>query len=162
MNKIIVRYQASEMRRIYRAYAHEIHAFEDISKRKGWDSAFIKSGSSVIIAGSRSIKDIKVVNQRMEEIRASQSLQIQEIVSGTAHGVDQLGEKWAESMNIPIKRFPAEWDKYGKSAGFRRNKQMAKYADVLVAIWDGKSKGTQHMIKVAQAMGLEVLVYEHV
>ena len=83
-----------------------------------------------------------------------------EIVSGNALGVDKIGEKWGKSLGYKIKLFPANWGRYGKSAGYVRNKEMANYADALIAIWDGKSKGTKHMIDIAKKKGLKVFVYE--
>jgi hypothetical protein len=83
---------------------------------------------------------------------------ISEIVSGTARGVDRYGEELAEQLGIPVKRFPADWDKYGKSAGYKRNVLMAEYADKLLAIWDGHSKGTGHMIDIMQKVGKPVQI----
>ena len=108
-----------------------------------------------IVAGSRKIEDYKVVDRAISLSKFT----ITEIVSGAARGVDRLGEKYAVTNNIPTKQFPAEWDKYGKSAGYRRNEQMAAYADALVAIWDGSSPGTRHMIDTAHQQGLKVFVY---
>lgn len=82
-----------------------------------------------------------------------------EVVSGTARGVDIFGEIWAEENNIPIKRFRPDWNKHGKGAGFIRNAQMAEYADALVAIWDGQSKGTKNMIDSASKKGLNVFIH---
>lgn len=61
-------------------------------------------------------------------------------------GVDYIGELWAESKGLDVKLYPADWNKYGKSAGPIRNRRMSVYADCLIAIWDGKSRGTRHMI----------------
>jgi hypothetical protein len=83
-----------------------------------------------------------------------------EIVSGGAHGVDFCGEKYAKKRDLSLKIFPAEWDKYGKGAGFRRNEEMADYADALIAVWDGQSKGTKHMIETMEARGKPVFVYK--
>lgn len=69
-----------------------------------------------------------------------------EIVSGGAQGIDFLAELYAKKKTIPFKEFPADWKNLGKKAGFIRNSEMAEYADGLIAIWDGKSKGTFHMI----------------
>ena len=96
----------------------------------------------VIIAGSRSINDPFHI---MEAIKSS-GFQITEVVSGGARGVDWQGEQCAKALDIPIKRFIAKWNKYGRGAGFVRNQQMGWYADALIAIWDGKSTGTKHMI----------------
>lgn len=98
----------------------------------------------VIIAGSRGITDGRLIERAIIE----SGFDITEIVSGTARGVDQLGETWAIMAGRTIKRFPANWDKYGKSAGYKRNQQMAEYADALIAIWDGQSRGTKHMIDI--------------
>lgn len=107
-----------------------------------------------IIAGSRNIKDYETVAQI---IKAS-GFVITEVVSGTAAGVDSLGEAWAQINEGPVKQFPADWKRHGKGAGYIRNSIMADYADALIAIWDGTSKGTNHMIKTAINNGLRVYV----
>lgn len=107
-----------------------------------------------IIAGSRNIAEYTTVEAGIDQL----PLIITEVVSGTARGVDRLGEQWAEKNNIPVKKFPANWDKYGKRAGYLRNAEMAEYADALVAFWDGESKGTEHMINLAKKAGLVVRV----
>lgn len=106
----------------------------------------------VIIAGSREGFEIADVFVAMKEC----GFEVAEVVSGTARGVDKLGESWAAANNIPVKKFPADWDGHGKSAGYIRNAQMAEYADALVALWDGKSKGTKHMIDLANRRGIPV------
>ena len=73
-----------------------------------------------------------------------------EIVSGEANGADKLGEEFAKRNQLKCTKFPADWDKYGKSAGYKRNVQMAEYADACIVFWDGISKGTQHMITIAK------------
>ena len=108
----------------------------------------------VIITGSRGIKDISKVEAAIKKSK----FKITEVVSGTARGVDRLGERWALDNNILIKKFPADWNKHGKSAGYIRNVEMAKYADALIAIWDGESAGTAHMIKTATKQGLMLII----
>lgn len=109
----------------------------------------------VIIAGSRDITDLDTV-----KVAVSRSgFRISEVVSGCARGVDTLGEVIADDLGVPIKRFPALWNEYGKRAGYMRNVEMADYADGLVAIWDGVSKGTLHMINVSKKNDLNVYVY---
>ena len=83
-----------------------------------------------------------------------------EIVSGNAKGVDKLGEELAVFLKLPLRLFVANWKVYGKKAGYLRNIEMADYADALIAVWDGKSKGTKHMIDIAKKKGLKVYVYE--
>ena len=83
------------------------------------------------------------------------------IVSGTARGADSLGEVYAKEKGYLLTKFPAQWDKFGKSAGYRRNEEMAKNADGLVAFWDGQSRGTKHMIDIAKAQGLAVRIINY-
>ena len=86
---------------------------------------------------------------------------ITEVVSGCAKGADSFGELWAEENNIPVKKFPADWKKYGRGAGHRRNKQMADYGEALLAYWDGASSGTKSMIEYAKERGLKVYVKKY-
>jgi len=79
-----------------------------------------------------------------------------EIVSGGARGADALGERYAKDRGYSLRVFPAEWDRYGKRAGYLRNAEMAKYANALLAFWDGESRGTRHMIQIARESGLKV------
>lgn len=108
-----------------------------------------------IIAGSREINDLSLITKAVSEC----GWIVSEVVSGNARGVDRLGETWALYNAVPIQLFPAEWDVYGKSAGPIRNRKMAEYADTLIAIWDGKSKGTKNMIDTATKLGLTVYVH---
>jgi hypothetical protein len=97
----------------------------------------------VIIAGGRDIADARLVLKGIKE----SGFNITEVVSGGAKGIDLIGEKWAKFFKVPVKVFPANWDKNGKAAGHIRNREMAQYADALIAVWDGKSKGTKNMIE---------------
>lgn len=107
----------------------------------------------VIIAGSRTIKDARLVE---DAIRRS-GFRITEVVSGKEpNGVDKLGEDWADINGIPVKPFPADWDNLGNAAGPIRNGKMAKYADALVCVWDGVSRGSRSMIRLARKAGLKV------
>lgn len=108
-----------------------------------------------IVAGSRKIQDPRIVTQAMAACGWTPTL----VISGDAYGVDRLGERWAETQGIACVRMPADWATFGRSAGYRRNVAMAKDADALVAVWDGISKGTKHMIDIATVRGLRVFVY---
>ena len=125
----------------------------------------------VIIAGSRSIVDYGYVEEAIE----ASGFKVTKVVSGTANGVDRLGEDWAEENGVKVKPFPADWknlevkgavikeNRYGKYnavAGHQRNERMAKYAKGLIAVWDGKSKGTMDMIERMKAKGKKVFVYD--
>lgn len=114
-----------------------------------------------IIAGSRWITDATAVYRAID----LSGFKISEVVSGGARGVDAIGEMWAAYWGIPIKRFPAIWrDKDGQrdmQAGLKRNSEMARYADALIAVWDGRSSGTKHMIDQANYYGLKhIYVYD--
>lgn len=84
--------------------------------------------------------------------------EITQVISGTAKGVDRLGERWAKENNIPCVRYPAKWAKYGKSAGPIRNAEMADVAEATIVLWDGVSKGTNNMIKVSRKKKLGLIV----
>lgn len=110
----------------------------------------------LIIAGGRNFSDYEKLCQFCDKILSKQTKI--KIVSGTANGADKLGEKYANENGYKIKQFPANWNKYGKSAGYKRNAKMAEYADALIAFWDGKSKGTKHMIDLAKRVNLEIKI----
>ena len=128
----------------------------------------------LIIAGSRSISDMKVLEKAISyfDIKVED---IKEVVSGLAFGVDTLGKWWGEKHNIPVKEFPAKWNdletppvyikenkhgKYNCLAGIVRNKQMGDYADKLLAIIKDDSPGTSNMIEYMKEIKKEVMVYE--
>lgn len=113
----------------------------------------------VIIAGGRDFNDYKFLFEKCDNILSGQK--DVEIVSGAARGADELGEKYAKEKGFKIKLFPADWDKYKKAAGYIRNKQMAEYADSLIAFWDGKSKGTKHMIDLAEKYNLNIRIIRY-
>ena len=108
----------------------------------------------VIIAGSRAINDYATVCDAVQR----SALTIGRVLSGMARGVDTLAVRYAAENGLPLDAFPAQWSKWGRAAGYRRNVQMARNADALIAIWDGKSPGTKHMIDVATARRLRVFV----
>lgn len=114
----------------------------------------------VIVAGSRDITSKAVVMAALREAFLWEAINPTCIVSGKARGVDQLGEQIARDAGLPIDSHPANWNLHGRRAGFLRNEEMAESADALVAVWDGSSPGTKHMISVARARGLRVYVYQ--
>lgn len=109
-----------------------------------------------IIAGSRSATYQNVIDA-LSACHFSDDMT--KVVSGCAQGADTHGETIARSMGILVARFPADWKQYGKSAGVMRNAKMAQYADALIAVWDGESRGTKNMIELASARRLLVFVY---
>ena len=113
----------------------------------------------VIIAGSRTFTDYAFLKSKMDLLLSKTNQDIS-ILCGKARGADTLGERYAKEKGYKIEYFPADWDKYGKSAGVIRNKKMASSgADALVVFWDGKSKGSLNMISVAKEYGLQIRIY---
>jgi hypothetical protein len=127
----------------------------------------------IIIAGSRNFYNYQILEKYCESVIDEIYLQggiaeymgmpdIQ-IISGTARGADQLGERFANEHDLDLKKIPANWDIDGKSAGYKRNEKMAQYAQgddgILIAFWDGQSKGTKHMIDMAKKYKLRTFIY---
>ena len=80
------------------------------------------------------------------------------MLHGGARGADQLGFRWALKHHIRSRCFAPDWERFGKTAGVRRNHQMAQAGDMLLAFWDGRSAGTRHMISCMQQLGKPVVV----
>ncbi len=111
----------------------------------------------IIIAGSRTFTDYKKLTEVCNHILQDQTNI--EIVSGAYYkGADKLGEQYAKEKGYKLTQFPADWKSYGRAAGPLRNEQMANYADALIAFWDGKSKGTKHMIEQSKSYNLKIIV----
>lgn len=96
----------------------------------------------VVIAGSRTYKDYSFFEKELNKLNLNPT----EIISGGAHGVDAMAEIYAEHNHIELRVFEADWQLFGRAAGPIRNENMAKVGDVLVAFWDGQSRGTLDMI----------------
>ncbi|WP_257292759.1 DUF2493 domain-containing protein [Endozoicomonas sp. ONNA1] len=114
----------------------------------------------LIVAGSRSFNDYQYLYHTLDKLLCDvikRDVKIT-IIHGDARGPDRMGGKYAKDKGYEVEVFPANWDEYGKAAGYRRNKQMATNADALCAFWDGQSKGTAHMIDLALDNYLNVRV----
>ena len=128
-------------------------------KRKFWRFIVIK----IIIAGSRDFDnyiyaETKLLSYFKENGIHSTDI---EIISGGARGADKIGEKFANRYGVKLTVFPAQWDKYGKSAGYRRNKEMVDIASAAICFWNGKSKGTKHTIDLCKEKGIPVKVVRY-
>ena len=129
----------------------------------------------VIIAGSRDFNDYEKLHDFCEKVLVNQK--DIEIVSGTADGADELGERYAKEKGYKLKEFPAKWTdlylkpcviKYDKNkepynvlAGLNRNEEMAKYADALIVFWNGQSSGAKNMIESATKNKLKIKIYTY-
>jgi hypothetical protein len=113
----------------------------------------------LIIAGGRGFDNYKTLKEICDVILQEKN-EVQ-IISGTAKGADKLGERYAQEKGYKLIKVPADWGNHGKSAGYKRNEEMAKIADGLIAFWDGKSKGTRHMINLAKKYNLQIKVQDY-
>lgn len=100
----------------------------------------------LLVAGSRNLVNYDIIKKYIDE--SFDSKHIKEIVSGHANGVDKLGELYALENNISIKLYKPDWKKDGKSAGFIRNAEMVKYADVAIFFIKDKSRGSTHCLNL--------------
>jgi hypothetical protein len=116
----------------------------------------------VIVAGSRCLISPRTTFEAIEEAQAA-GWEIGEIVSGGAPGPDQHGARWGAEHDVPVHVMPANW-RMGNGAGMSRNVDMAVYAATgpkpggCILVWDGVSKGTKAMEKIAKKFGLLVYV----
>jgi hypothetical protein len=108
----------------------------------------------LIIAGSRDLTIDPMLVKDLYFYAFPGTGLLEEIVSGNSGNVDIAGERWAASSNgsIKVTLFPADWNTHGKAAGPIRNRQMAEYADALLLIWDGESRGSANMKKEMQKL----------
>lgn len=108
----------------------------------------------VVIAGGREFSNYVLLANALDKLLKEKAKTHDiVIVSGKARGADSLGERYAEQRGYKVIEMPAQWDLYGKSAGYKRNEEMAKVSNCTVAFWDGKSKGTKHMIDLTKQVG---------
>jgi hypothetical protein len=115
----------------------------------------------VIIAGSRGFNYYELLERLLDMYLQRYSPEQIEIVSGGARGADRLGERYARSRGMALKVMPADWNTYGRSAGYRRNEEMAQYATHCIVFWDGASRGTGHMIDLANQYNLALRIVRY-
>ena len=113
----------------------------------------------IVVAGCRNYTNYEEAKEYIDfcisEIRKNHTLIF---ISGGCSGADMLGERYANENGFKIERYIADWQKYGKSAGPKRNMQMAEVADYVICFWDGKSKGTLSMINCAKKTGKPIRI----
>ena len=117
---------------------------------------------NVLICGSRGFSDYKLFERTLVQHLPPHTY----LMSGGATGADSMAEHFAEQYHIPMRVFPAQWDKYKvdgrrNPAGMIRNKEMLVHAGMVIAFWDGQSKGTKDMMRISKAKGLEVIVINY-
>lgn len=104
----------------------------------------IKHKMRIAIVGSRNWEQWFLISDFIETLPPDTV-----IISGGAKGADSIAEKWAHEYGLTTEIYLPDWDKYGKSAGFLRNTEIVAHADMVVAFWDGQSKGTLNTIEQA-------------
>ena len=113
----------------------------------------------IVIAGCRNynnFEEAKVfIEECLKEFKENFTIII---ISGCCSGADKIGEKYAEENGFKIERYPAEWQKYGRSAGPKRNRKMAEISDFIICFWDGQSRGTKSMIEYTKTLEKELRV----
>lgn len=107
------------------------------------------------VVGSRSFSNYKYMKKILDVYCVKSS----KIISGGADGADTLAIQYAKKNGIDYEEFFPEWNRYGLSAGFIRNKTIVENSDVIIAFWDGRSKGTAHTIRLAKEAEIPVYIY---
>ena len=118
----------------------------------------------VIVAGGIDFTNINVmatVLNNLQDVDHVIEIEKLTLICGMARGADLTAYKLFKEVGLPVEVYPADWDQYGKQAGYIRNTQMANVADMLIAFWDGSSSGTKHMITTARKHNLNVLVFDY-
>ena len=110
------------------------------------------------IIGSRSFNDYEIAKHVIESVAEVNSFNISEIISGGAKGADTLGKQYAMMHGIPFVEYKPDWS-IGKHAGLLRNTLIIENSDIVVAFWDGKSKGTVDGIKKAKKLNKILYVF---
>lgn len=113
----------------------------------------------LIVAGGRDFVNTNRMIEELQKLVDSGNIpECPELVCGMARGTDMLAYSLWANNRMPIHNFPANWDKHGKSAGYKRNQEMGEFADAAVCFWDGNSKGTKHMIDIMQRLNKPVYI----
>ena len=105
----------------------------------------------VAIIGSR--------NLTVTDLENYLPVDVTEIVSGGARGIDTCARNYAIRNGIKITEFLPQYDKYGRGALLKRNLQIIDYSDMVIAFWDGKSRGTRYVIENCKKRNKKVTVF---
>ena len=144
-----------------RQYDNAVNELEEVHRQiERAKQELEKLEVNIIVAGSRSFNNYELLEQKLDAILQNLDTQDIQIISGRANGADKLGERYAKEHSIKYLVFNVNWAEHGKRAGVKRNIEMSQVADALIAFWDGKSRGTRHMIDLAKQKGLLVRVIQ--
>lgn len=109
------------------------------------------------IIGSRKFNDREFAYEKLDALHAFYKFKT--VVSGGARGADSIGSDWASARGLDALIFLPEYEKYGRSAPFRRNTDIVENSDIIVAFWDGKSTGTKDSLEKAKVRGVITKIY---
>ena len=110
----------------------------------------------VLVCGSRTYLNGDRIRERLAQLPTGST-----IIAGAARGADTIAANAGRSLGYDVIEVPADWDRYGKSAGLRRNVQMLEMSpDLVIAFWDGDSRGTAHTMREARSRGITVEVVQ--
>lgn len=113
----------------------------------------------LLICGSRTFRDLKLMEKHLEEFATLDNVHDITIIHGDAKGADKAADRIAKKYGWKVERYPADWEAYGKAAGIIRNDLMLDLKpDLVMAFWDGKSRGTKHTIEEAKKRGIKTQV----
>lgn len=116
----------------------------------------------LIVAGGRDFTDTnRMIAELQKLVESGEITDSPELVCGMARGADMLAYSLWANNRMPIHNFPANWNKHGKSAGYKRNQEMGEFADAAVCFWDGNSKGTKHMIDIMSRLNKPVYIVRY-
>lgn len=116
----------------------------------------------LIVAGGRDFTDTnRMIADLQKLVESGEITDSPELVCGMARGADMLAYSLWTNNRMPIHNFPANWNKHGKSAGYKRNQEMGEFADAAVCFWDGNSKGTKHMIDIMNRLNKPVYIVRY-
>jgi len=119
----------------------------------------------VLVCGSRTFEDYEVVRGVLAGLDDHSPDGFGYMVNGAGRGADELAHRYACETLTAEKRFPADWERHGKRAGYLRNQQMLDEGqpDLVVAFVDKplpESKGTAMMVDLARKAGVRTIVVE--
>lgn len=118
--------------------------------------------NKLVIAGSRGFTDKALMVDRLQALEELGLVnENTTLVCGMARGADMLGHQVFKDAGLKIIEMPADWETFGKSAGYRRNAEMAEIADLALVFWDGKSPGTKHMIDIMEKLNKPVYLVKY-
>lgn len=112
------------------------------------------------IIGSRTFNDYEFLKATVDRIIKEKNLNVGLIISGGAKGVDNLAHRYSDEKQLEIKRYNAEWGKYGRAAGLKRDFEIIDDCNMCIAFWDGKSRGSKHSIDLCSKQNKKCIIIQ--